>query len=142
MSYTTFDFYKNTYFGSSIAEKDFPRVSERASEYVDHLTFNRIDEENLQKYTVQIQKLCCSIADFLNDIDIYNVSISNNDDNRILSSKTVGSISVTYASKVSYVESYITDNSKIDIHIYELASRYLADTGLLNGCIKKAHFKR
>lgn len=141
MCYTTFDFYQNTYFGNSITEENFPRVSERASEYIDYLTFNRINEEILQEYSVKIQKSCCAIAEFLNDIDVYNASISNND-TRMISSKTVGSISVTYASKVSYIESYINDTSKIDTHIYELASRYLVDTGLMNGCIKKARFKR
>lgn len=142
MSYTTFEFYKDIYFGNSITEENFPRVSERASEYIDYLTFNRINEEILQEYNIKIQKLCCAIADFLNDIDIYNASMSNNSDNRPISSKTVGSISVTYANKVSYVESYVTDTSKINAHIYDLVSRYLADTGLLNGNIKKVRFKR
>lgn len=142
MSYTTFDFYKNTYFGNSITEENFPRVSERASEYIDYLTFNRINDEILQEYSIKIQKSCCAIAEFLNDIDIYNASTSNNSNSRQISSKTVGSISVTYSSKVSYIESYISDTSKIDTHIYELASRYLIDTGLMNGSIKKARFKR
>lgn len=142
MSYTTFDFYKNTYFGNSITEENFLRVSERASEHIDYLTFNRINDEILQEYSVKIQKSCCAIAEFLNDIDIYNASTSNNSNSRQISSKTVGSISVTYSSKVSYIESYISDTSKIDTHIYELASRYLIDTGLMNGSIKKARFKR
>lgn len=142
MGYTTFDFYKNTYFGNSITEENFPKVSARASEYIDYLTFNRINDEILQEYSIKIQNSCCAVAEFLNDIDTYNASTSNNSDNRQISSKTVGSISVKYASKVSYIESYINDTSKIDTHIYELVSRYLVDTGLMNGCIKKARFKR
>lgn len=142
MSYTTFDFYKNTYFGNSIVEDDFFRVSERASEHIDYLTFNRINDEILQEYNIKIQKSCCAVAEFLNDIDIYNASMLNDSDSRPISSKTVGNISITYASKVSYIENYISDSSKIDTHIYELASRYLIDTGLMNRNIKKIRFMR
>lgn len=142
MSYTTFDFYKNTYFGNSISEENFSRVSERASEWIDYLTFNRITNEILLEYNIKIQKTCCAIAEFFNDIDIYNSCTLDNTDNRQISSKTVGSISITYTNKVSYVEKYINDNSKINTHIYELALHYLSNTGLVNGYIENVRFMR
>lgn len=44
MAYCDYDFYKNEYLGNVVAEVDFPRLAERASEKIDMLTFERIEE--------------------------------------------------------------------------------------------------
>ena len=42
MAYCDYDFYTNKYLGNVITEADFPRLSERASEKLDRLTFDRL----------------------------------------------------------------------------------------------------
>ena len=34
MAYADYDFYLNTYFGNAVPEEDFPRLSDRASDYI------------------------------------------------------------------------------------------------------------
>lgn len=140
--YTTYDFYKDTYLGTSIKEENFNSFCYRASEYLDYYTFNRINDGILLQYSTQIQSVCCAIADFLNDVEQYNSNSLSNSDSKAISSKTVGSISVSYMTTKSYMESYMTDTSKIDSHIYDLLSKYLIGTSLLYNGIDKVHFKR
>ena len=42
MAYADYEFYKDRYYGSMIPEADFPRLSERASDFIDTLTFDRL----------------------------------------------------------------------------------------------------
>lgn len=41
MAYADYDFY-TTYFGSVVPEKDFPRLAERASDFIDTMTFDSL----------------------------------------------------------------------------------------------------
>ena len=41
MAYADYEFYTTSYFGSAVPETDFPRLAERASDFVDTMTFDR-----------------------------------------------------------------------------------------------------
>lgn len=43
--YCDYEFYKNVYYGSIIAEDEFPKYAERASDKLDYLTLNRLSVE-------------------------------------------------------------------------------------------------
>ena len=45
MGYTTYDFYKEKYYGDSIAESLFPKWESRASDKLNQLTYGNIDED-------------------------------------------------------------------------------------------------
>lgn len=65
MAYADLDFYKNTYFGNVVPDADFPRMSERASDYIDQITFCRLvdglpDDERQQN---RIKKAVCAVAE-------------------------------------------------------------------------------
>lgn len=64
--YADYDFYLNSYFGSLIAEEDFPRLSERASEYVRAVTggiSDKVDGADLEA----VKKASCAVAEVLLD---------------------------------------------------------------------------
>ena len=45
MGYTTYDFYKEKYYGDSIGESLFPKWEDRASMKLDQLTYGHINED-------------------------------------------------------------------------------------------------
>ena len=42
MAYADYEFYRKNYFGNVVPEADFPRLSERASDWLDTVTFDRL----------------------------------------------------------------------------------------------------
>ena len=72
MAYADYEFYKTSFFGNVVPESDFMRFSERASDFIDLLTFDRLadglpGDERQQK---RIKKAVCAAADILYQIDI------------------------------------------------------------------------
>lgn len=136
MAYADYEFYTTSYFGSVVPETDFPRLAERASEFVDTMTFDRLVDglptnERSQK---RIKKAVCSLAELMYQLELaeknatsyatmngssvstrsgeYGLvtdeegnirlvhtasTISNNDNTGIVTSKSSGSESISYA---------------------------------------------
>ena len=72
MAYADYDFYKTSYFGSVVPETDFPRLAERASDFVDTMTFDRLvdglpENERSQK---RIKKAVCSLTELMYQIEL------------------------------------------------------------------------
>lgn len=72
MAYVNYDFYITSYFGSVVPQSDFPRVAERASDFVDTMTFDRLagrlpSDERSQKH---IKKAVCALADKIYELDL------------------------------------------------------------------------
>lgn len=72
MAYVDYDFYTTSYFGSVVPQSDFPRVAERASDFVDTMTFDRLvdglpSDERSQK---RIKKAVCALADKIYELDL------------------------------------------------------------------------
>ena len=72
MAYTDYEFYSTSYFGSVVPETDFPRLAERASDFVDTMTFDRLVDglptnERSQK---RIKKAVCSLAELLYQLEL------------------------------------------------------------------------
>lgn len=79
MSYADYDFYTTSYFGSVVPETDFPRLSERASDFVDIMTFDRLvdglpENERSQK---RIKKAVCSLAELMYQIELAEKNATN-----------------------------------------------------------------
>lgn len=111
MAYADYEFYTTSCFGSVVPETDFPRLAERASEFVDTMTFDRLVDglptnERSQK---RIKKAVCSLAELMYQIElaeknaINQVSASATDMNvgnkstGIVTSVSSGSESISYA---------------------------------------------
>lgn len=79
MAYTDYEFYKTSYFGSVVPESDFPRMAEKASDFVDLMTSNRLVDglpknEHSQK---RIKKAVCSLAELMYQIELAEKNATN-----------------------------------------------------------------
>lgn len=79
MAYADYDFYTTSYFGSVVPETDFSRLAERASDFVDTMTFDRLvdglpENERSQK---RIKKAVCSLAELMYQIELAEKNATN-----------------------------------------------------------------
>lgn len=79
MAYADYEFYTTSYFGSVVPESDFPRLAERASDFVDTMTFDRLVDglptnEHSQK---RIKKAVCSLAEKMYQIELAEKNATN-----------------------------------------------------------------
>ena len=105
--YADYDFYLNEYFGNAISPEDFPRLSERASDYIRSATTgisNTVDGWQLEA----VKKASCAIADVLLDEEIMTAGAFSGE--QTVSSETVGGWSRSYraaslaSADVEYIE--------------------------------------
>lgn len=111
MAYADYEFYTTSYFGSVVPETDFPRLAEKASDFIDTMTFNRLVDglptnERSQK---RIKKTVCSLAELMYQIELaeknaINQASANVTDTNvggkstgIVTSVSSGSESISYA---------------------------------------------
>lgn len=111
MAYADYEFYKTSYFGSVVPETDFPRLAERASDFVDTMTFDRLvdglpTDERSQK---RIKKAVCSLTELMYQIELAEKNAINqasanvtdinvgNISTGIVTSVSSGSESISYA---------------------------------------------
>lgn len=71
MAYADYKFYTES-FGNVVPETDFPRLAERASDFVDTMTFDRLvdglpADERSQK---RIKKVICSLAELMYQLEL------------------------------------------------------------------------
>lgn len=79
MAYADYDFYTTSYFGSVVPEADFPRLAEKASNFVDTMTFDRLvdglpENERSQK---RIKNVVCSLAELMYQIELAEKNATN-----------------------------------------------------------------
>lgn len=79
MTYADYDFYTDSYFGNVVPETDFPRLAERASDFIDTMTFDRLVDglpanERSQK---RIKKAVCSLTELMYQIELAEKNATN-----------------------------------------------------------------
>lgn len=136
MAYADYDFYKTSCYGSVVPDSDFPRLAERASDFIDLMTSDRLVDglPSNERYQKRIKKAVCSLAELMYQLELaeknatsyatmngtsvstrpgeYGLvtdeegnirlvhtasTISNNDNTGIVTSKSSGSESISYA---------------------------------------------
>ena len=112
MAYTDFTFYENTYHGNVIPADDFERIADRASDFLDVITFERLidglaDDERAK---TNDQKAVCAVSDKLYELELAekqanaaaqaggSSGTSGGATSGIISSRSAGSESISYAS--------------------------------------------
>ena len=108
MGYTTYDFYKEKYYGDSIEESLFPKWNDRASEKLDYLTNGNITEESLAEYDEKIQKAVCALADTLYQID-YKTAHANDENGGNVKSMSSGGRSISFGSNETLIDKVLGD---------------------------------
>lgn len=115
MAYADYKFYTES-FGNVVPEADFPRVAERASDFVDLMTSDRLVDglptnERAQK---RIKKAVCSLAELMYQIELAEKNAINQASANV-TDINVGNIStgvVTSVSSGSESISYATPQQK------------------------------
>lgn len=125
--YATYEGYSTEYFGTAIAEADFPRLVLRASERIDDLTMHRA--ANYARDPAPLSMAACAIAEAIQNGEKRIAAISAGTDSAAVKSETVGGQNVSYA-----VESVTAKDiqAETDAAIQKAAQRYLWPTGLLS----------
>lgn len=141
MAYADYEYYTTTYLGTAIKEDDFPRLSLRASSFLDYYTQGRA----AQNPDLDALKMaCCAIAEQYQYIDVAQAlaqkSVSSafeSGESGELQSQTVGSWSKTYRSGGDSAQQALSSIQSAKAALGAVAQQYLAGTGLLyrgRGC--------
>ena len=72
MAYTDFEFYATTYHGNVVPEADFPRIADRASDFLDVITFDRLIDglPDNDRAKTKVQKAVCAVAEKLYELEL------------------------------------------------------------------------
>lgn len=111
MAYADYDFYSKSFFGNVVPESDFIRLAERASDFLDTLTFDRLTDglPTPEKYQKRIKKAVCAVAEIYYQLDLAQkqalasasgapaTTDANGTTTGIITSRSAGSESISYA---------------------------------------------
>lgn len=141
MAYADYAYYTTTYLGTAIAEDEFPRLSLRASNFLDYYTQGRASKNNGLD---ALKMACCALAEQYQSIEtaqaLAQKSMStslNSEGSGELQSQTVGGWSKTYRSGGETAAQAIAARQTAQATLSSIAQQYLATTGLLyrgRGC--------
>ena len=112
MAYTDFTFYENTYHGNVIPADDFERIADRASDFLDVITSDRLVDglPSDERTATKVQKAVCAVSDKLYELELAekqanaaaqaggSSGASGGVTSGIISSRSAGSESISYAS--------------------------------------------
>lgn len=79
MAYADYDFYTESYYGNVVPEADFPRLAERASDFVDLMTSDRLVDglPTNGRFRERIKKAVCSLAEKMYQIELAEKNATN-----------------------------------------------------------------
>lgn len=112
MAYTDFEFYATTYHGNVVLEADFPRIADRASDFLDVITFDRLADSlpSDERAATKVQKAVCAVAEKLYELELAekqanaaalagaSSGTSGGATSGVIASRSAGSESISYAS--------------------------------------------
>ena len=112
MAYTDWNFYENTYHGNVVPEADFPRIADRASDFLDVIAFDRLVDglPSDERAATKVQKAVCAVSDKLYELELAekqanaaalagaSSGTSGGATSGVIASRSAGSESISYAS--------------------------------------------
>jgi len=116
--YADYTFYSDEYRGYKLDGDSFPRLAQRASDYLDYITLGKAQGA---ADDTRLKKACCAIAEAFDEIE---KAESSSKDGGEIASEHVGGHSVTYRSSAEYIVG-------VQKRLKEAARMYLGGTGLL-----------
>lgn len=146
MAYADYEYYTTTYLGTAIKEDDFPRLSLRASSFLDYYTQGRA-AKNADLDALKMA--CCAVAEQYQYIDTaqalaqksLSASLESGESGE-LQSQTVGSWSKTYRSGGDSAQQALSSIQTAQAALAAIVQQYLGTTGLLyrgRGCCYGGH---
>lgn len=111
MAYSTFTFYEQTYHGNVVPAEDFDRIADRASDFLDVITFDRLADglPSDERAATKVQKAVCAVCDKLYQLELSEKQAlsaaggassggTGGVASGVITSRSSGSESITYAS--------------------------------------------
>lgn len=112
MAYTDFEFYTVKYGGSAVPESDFDRIADRASDFLDVITFDRLAGglPSDERAATKVQKAVCAVCDKLYQLELADKQAmsaaaggtssggTGGVTSGVVTSRSAGSESISYAS--------------------------------------------
>lgn len=140
MAYTDFEFYATTYHGNVVSEADFPRIADRASDFLDVITFDRLVDglPDNERAKTKVQKAVCAVCDKLYQLELADKQALSTATGGIssggvggvnagvITSRSAGSESISYASP-----SEMANGAKTWSAVYQAAGDEQATNKLL-----------
>lgn len=143
MAYADYQFYTEKYYGDTVPESDFPKYSDRASDRIDAITFDRLvnDFPEEERAVTKVKKAVCAVAEALYQIDqikkasIESVGTVTREDGTVVSkavsSISSGSESISYVTGSSGGTKSIYGQAAVDkkvesVLLYQIATEYLS----------------
>lgn len=122
--------------GVSKRKKFFLMYAERASEYIDMVTFDRLSGGVPEEFAEKVQKCCCAIAEALADYVDYSGSTPTGSGKSGKASETIGKYSVSYTTAAQTISGLLYGTSAgLQDYLRSICIRYLGGTGLMyRGC--------
>lgn len=140
--YADYAFYTELYYGTAIAEADFPRLASRASDFLDYYTRGKAANVTDEAVALALSKACCAVAEAMQTdeqtkaVAAKAAAAAMSADGEI-KSESVGSHSVSYTTAADYIKGAAATPGSERANYADIASVYLAQTGLLyrgGGC--------
>ena len=129
--YADYNFYVNTFGGSTVPEQHWQYAAGRASEYLDAATFGRLAEGIPAEYASHVQSCCCELAEQLDSFRQQSGAAGNSGGSAIASEK-IGSYSVTYRSPSEAAASLLHgDTAGLADVLASIVRKHLGRTGRL-----------
>lgn len=140
MAYADFEFYTTTYHGNVVPESDFDRIADRASDFLDVITFDRLADglPADERAATKVQKAVCAICDKLYQLELADKQAlsaavggassggSGGVTSGVITSRSAGSESISYASP-----SEMANGAKTWSAVYQAAGDEQATNKLL-----------
>lgn len=129
MPYADFEEYQTIYTGTLFKSKEpFISFAKRASEYMDAVTFGRLEGGVPEEFSDKVKKCCCALAEnlFYYDVKMQPDAIVSGGEKQ---SETIGKYSVTFRNPLDSL-SQLTGSS-FNTYQYNTALEHLGRTGLM-----------
>ena len=131
--YADFPYYQDFFRGTLITEEAvFRTFAERASEFIDTVTFDRLaDEELLERHKIKVQKCACVLTEQFFRRNIAFLDGVSSAENMPETSESIGAYSVSHANPLDYIQEISMSDSDFRKSLKSTVLRYLGNTGLL-----------
>ncbi len=145
MAYTTFTFYEQTYHGNVVPAEDFDRIADRASDFLDTITFDRLAGglPSDERAATKVQKAVCAVCDKLYQLELADKQAlsaaaggtssggSGGATSGVITSRSAGSESISYASP-----SEMANGAKVWSAVYKAAGDMQKTNKLLEDAVR------
>ena len=131
MAYADFPYYQDFYLGSMIRDPTaFGRAAERASEYLDMVTFGRLPDGVPAPWEDRIRKCCCALAEAIVTYQAYGTGSAEG--SGLKTAETIGAYSVSYDTPTESISALLSgDTAGLQDYLRSICIRYLGGSGLL-----------